>query len=35
MIYLSKRTRSGLKDAIGLPSAIGVITLLLLFIGGI
>ncbi len=35
MIFLSKRTRLGLKDAIGLPSAIGAITLLLLFIGRI
>jgi hypothetical protein len=32
MINLSNRTLRGLREAIGLPSAIGAVTLLLLFI---
>ncbi|MGD2122333.1 MAG: hypothetical protein PVJ76_11345 [Gemmatimonadota bacterium] len=33
MINLSDRTWRGLREAIGLPSTIGAVTLLLLFIG--
>jgi hypothetical protein len=33
MINLSDRTWRGLREAVGLPSAIGALTLLLLFLG--